>query len=216
MLHEALGADRIAAEYANIVAPSASVTVGARQTGVSAAWSVTTSQSRSGSNAAAAPSVVPGTADAWLTAIGIDEPGIEFRSWWWMTTTTGVDLAAGTRTGDAPTDQYETALGGGGGWDLATLVGSNRTGFAPPGGTPATGRWVEVVLRTDDTGVSSVTIDGVEAIGPTALGLVLDQGSFGWRVGELGAGEAFNIDDARARKLVAVEPTTSLGALDRN
>jgi hypothetical protein len=213
--HQALGADRVAFEYANLTTPSVVVTAGAEQSELVNPWIIDGTETRSGVGAARAPQLTTGTTDAWMTATGIDEPGVEFTSWWWLSTDTGIDVAAGTRTG-SPTNQYETGLSSVAGWDLATNVGGTRTQQAAPAGSPSSGNWVGVTIRTDETGNSSVTIDGTEVIATTAQGASLLSGSVGLRAGLLPAGQSWFVDDARARKYLSVEPTASLGPLERN
>ncbi len=215
LTHSAIGPGRAAFDYANVNTPAAVISVGAEQSSAVNPWTIDGTQTRSGIGAASAPQLATSGADAWLTATGIDEPGIGFTSWWWMTTNAGIDLAAGTRTGDAPTDQYETALASPGGWDLATDLGGARTQQAAPAGVPATGQWMAVTMRTDETGTSSVSVDGTLVTGPTPQGSGLISGSVGLRAGLLPVGQAWYVDDARARKLLSDEPTVSLGPLER-
>ncbi len=213
--HGGVSAERVGFEYANVTTPTAVVSVGGEQVGTADPWTVDTVQVRSGTGAASAPETSVGQADAWLTAIGIDEPGTEFSSWWWFSTDSGIDLASGTRTGSVSTDQYETAVTSSSGWDLATNIGGARTVQAGPVGTPLTGQWVQVTIRTDESGASSVSIDGTEVIAATAQGTGMLSGSVGLRAGLLPIGEVWYVDDARARRLISAEPTTSIGPLER-
>ncbi|MEM7322285.1 MAG: LamG-like jellyroll fold domain-containing protein, partial [Actinomycetota bacterium] len=214
--HTAASAAAVAFDYTNASNPGAVISVGGAQTAAADPWTVSGTQTRSGANAARAPEVTTTGRDAWLRATGIDEPGLEFRSWWWLSTTTGVDLAAGTRAGPVATSQYETAVTSSSGWDLATDVSGVRTQQAAPAGSPPTGSWVEVVLRTDESGNSAVVIGGSEVISSTAQGSGLLTGSAALRAGLLPSGQFWYVDDVRARKLIGAEPTVSLGPLERN
>jgi hypothetical protein len=126
-----------------------------------------------------------------------------------------VAVAGGSRTGVTPTDQNETELSVAG-FDLATLVGATRTQEATSPATIGVATWAEVLLRTDELGNSSVWVDGVQIIGPTAHSGGAATGSVGLRSGNIPVGETWNIDDVRLRRLVSDEPITSLGPLDRN
>ena len=213
--HVAISAEQVAFEYANLTAPATVVSVGGEQTGTADPWTVDTVQARSGSSSASAPETSASQTDGWLTATGIDEPGTEFSSWWWLSTDSGIDLAAGTRTGPVAADQHETAVTSTSGWDLATNIGGTRTIQAAPSGTPLTGQWVQVTISTDESGNSSVSIDGTEITPATAQGAGLLSGSVGLRVGLLPIGQSWYVDDARARRLISIEPTTSVGPLER-
>ena len=205
----------LATSHANQSNPAGFVNVGIVQTSVSQPWSVSGVETRSGSFALAAPETPP-DADAWLTAVGIDEPGVEFTTWWWMSTTTLIDLAAGTRTGDTAIYQYETAVTSASGWDLGTQTGNSRSQDSAPAGSPSPGQWVRVVIRTDQLGNTAVIIDGTEVITATPQSGLGSSGSMGLRVGELPVSQQWYVDDARGRRLVTPEPTTSISSLDRN
>ena len=120
------------------------------------------------------------------------------------------------RTGAVPTDQWETALTSPAGWNLGRHQGGTQTEDAAAAGTPAPGVWVEVTLRTDQNGDTSVWIDGTEVIASTNQGGVPASGSIGLRTGLLPPSESWYVDDVRARRLVTQEPTATLGPLDRN
>jgi CSLREA domain-containing protein len=214
ILHRAETADAIATHVANITNPAGFMTFGREQTGAARPWTVSSTQTRSGGFAAAAPQVDGPGETAWLTATGLDEPGMVFRSWWWTSTTT-LDIAAGTRTGTVATDQYETASSVSG-FNLAQRTGASVTQDAAPTGSPDTGRWVQVEIWTDQNGDSRVLVDGVEVIGWTPQGSALTSGSLGLRAGGIPAGENWYIDDTRGRRLITPEPVTTLGPLDRN
>jgi hypothetical protein len=149
--HSARSADWVATSFANLSNPGAFVSMGAVQTSAPQPWTVSTSLGRTDSNSLAAPETTSG-ADGWATAIGIDEPGVEFTAWWRVSDPSLVTVAGGSRTGVSPTDQNETALSGSG-FDLATLVGGIRTQEATVPVTIAAATWAEVVLRTDEFGV---------------------------------------------------------------
>ncbi len=212
--HVARSSDRIATSYANLSNPAAFVSMGAVQVAAPRAWTVSTSLGRTGSNSLSAPETAPG-ADAWATAIGIDEPGVEFVSWWYISDPSVVTVAGGSRTGVDPTDQNETALSAAG-FDLATIVGPARTQEATSPSVVGGGIWAEVTLRTDQLGVSSVWLDGFEILGPTAHTGGAATGSVGLRTGGIPVGERWNIDDVRLRRFVSDEPLATLGPLDRN
>ena len=210
--HRALAATEIATTHATQQAPP--LAVGAQQSGTAGAWTVTGTQTRSGSFALEAPTAAPGT-EAWATAIGIDEPGLEVDTWWWYSTDTAIDIATGIRTGASPTDQWETSLTSPAGYDLARHTGGTRTQDAPPTGTTNTGTWVKVTIRSDQNGDTSISIDDTQIVAPTNQGTIPASGSIGLRAGTLAPADDWFIDDIRARKLTSTEPTTTLGPLDR-
>ncbi len=213
--HVARSPQWIATANANLSDAAGFVTIGAVQTSAPRSWTVSGLGGRGSTYALSAPET-PSGADAWITAIGIDEPGIEFESWWHLSDPSGVDVAAGTRTGADPITQHETALTGAG-FDLATIVSAGgRTQDAPPAGSVAAITWTKVVIRTDETGTGSVWVDDVPVIGPTPQGPGEARGSVGFRVGHLPVGETWITDDVRLRRLVSDEPVTVLGPLDRN
>ncbi len=212
--HTARSAEWIATAHANVVAPAAFVSMGGVQTSAPAAWTISTTIGRTGGNSLMAPETVAG-ADAWATAVGLDEPGIEFESWWQVSDPTLVEVASGSRTGSAPTDQHETASTGAG-FDLATIVGRIRTQETATPATLPPAQWVRVVLRTDELGFSRVWVDGTQVLGPILHGGGASSGSVGLRAGVIPVGQTWHVDDTRVRRLVSDEPVTSLGALDRN
>ena len=196
--------------------PASYVTVGAEQTSTPGAWTVSGTQTRSGGFALEAPATAGADAAAWAVATGIDEPGLVFESWWWVSTDTGIDLSAGTRAGISPTDQYEAALTSPSGWELRQRTGVTETVDAPGAGSPVTGSWVKVEIWTDQLGDTRILIDDVEVTGWTTQGGALTTGSAGLRTGLLPGVEDWFIDDARGRKLITPEPLTSLSSVDRN
>jgi hypothetical protein len=214
--HNAPNAAEVSFEYNNVKNPAAVVSIGGAQTSTADPWVISGTQTRSGTSAARAPEATTAGRDAWLRATGIDEPGIEFTSWWWLSTDTAVDVAAGTRAGAAATNQYETAVTSSSGWDLATDISGSRSQQVPPAGTPPLGSWVEVTIKTDEAGNSTVIVDGTEIIAETTQGTGLLTGSAALRAGRLPIGEFWYVDDARVRKLIGAEPTATLGPLERN
>ena len=214
--HIASGGDEIAAQHRAVHDAASYITVGAEQTSTPGTWTVSGTQTRSGGFALEAPQTAGADAAAWAVATGIDEPGLVFESYWWITTDTGVDLDAGTRAGLTPTDQYEAALTSPAGWELRSRAGVTESVDAAAAGTPSTGTWVRVEIWTDQLGDSRILIDGVEVTGWTSQGGTLSSGSAGLRAGLLPGGESWFVDDARARKLITPEPLTTLSSLDRN
>ena len=208
--------DRVALGHRLLAQPSDYLNVGQVQTSAPGAWTVGTTRARSGTSSLVAPATSDPGAAAWAVATGLDEPGLAFESWWWLSTDSGVDLAAGTRAGASPSDQYEAALTSPSGWELRRRVGSVTSVDAPAAGTPDTGRWVKVEVQTDQTGRTRMLIDGVESTVWTVQGPDLASGSAGLRSGLLGPAEEWNVDDARARRLVVPEPVATVGPLDRN
>jgi len=212
--HRALSSGEVTTIYRTQTDPAATLSVGTEQSGVAAPWTVSGTETRSGSFALEAPTVALGSS-AWATAIGIDEPGVVVDTWWWLSTDTGIDVATGVRTGAAPTDQWETSLDSPAGWDLGRMAGPIRPQDASRTGVPVIGAWVKVTMKTDQNGDSSVWIDDTEIISPTNQGLVPESGSIGLRAGLLPGGTSWFVDDVQARRLVTPEPVTSLGPLDR-
>ncbi len=196
--------------------PASSITVGAEQTALPQPWTVGGTQTRSGGFALQAPESPDSGTAAWAVATGIDEPGVVFESYWWVSTDTAIDLSAGTRATAIPTDQFEAALTGPSGWQLRQRTGASETTDAGPQGTLNTGTWVKVEIWTDQLGDTRLLIDGVEVTGWTSQGTAIESGSVALRTGQLPSGEDWYVDDARARKLVTPEPVASLGPLDRD
>ena len=214
--HDPLTAADAAVRHANSVAGSLTVTVGQQQTGAPGPWTVTTNQSRSGTYALAAPATANSGASAWAVATGIDEPGVVFESWWWIDSTTGVDLASGTRTGASPTDQFGAAFTSGSDWALRRRFGATTDIDGTGTLAPPTGTWVKVEQWTDQNGNSRLAVDGTEVVPWVGQTAPPAGGSVGFRVGELPGGQVWYIDDPRARKLISPEPVTTLGPLDRD
>ncbi|MEM9747587.1 MAG: LamG-like jellyroll fold domain-containing protein [Actinomycetota bacterium] len=206
-------ADRIATEYFNLSDPTGMISVGAPQTEAPGAWATTTSTTRTGSHALDAPNVTSG-ASPWLVAAGLDEPGLAFESWWYLTDPSAASTAAGTNTQDSPTDQREVRADVAG-VALAAIEGSTRTVDATDGTTVGAATWTKVEIRTDETGTSSVLVDGTQVIAPTAHGAGTSSGSAAFRVETLPGGDSWLVDDVRLRRLVSDEPVTSLAPLHR-
>ncbi len=203
----------IAATHATQDQPGAAVTVGATETSASPGWTTDSSQARSGSSAALAPS---GVLRSWLTLDGVDEGGLEAVAWWRVGSLTGLDIGQGVRAGDAagsdPVQQDETGLFGAAGWDLGEVDGS-RTQLVPPpaGQSPAVDTWQRVELRIDQAGALSATAAGtdVPTSGTTPAG-VTPTGTVGFRVGPLDPTTQWWIDDLRIRRYVTPEPVATL------
>ncbi|MEM9041714.1 MAG: LamG-like jellyroll fold domain-containing protein, partial [Actinomycetota bacterium] len=209
----ARSADQIATEYLNLSDPTGMISVGAPQTEAPGSWTTTTSTTRTGSHALDAPNVTSG-ASPWLVAAGLDEPGLAFESWWYLTDPSAAATAAGTNTQDPPTDQREVRADVAG-VDLATIEGATRTVDATDGTTIGTAVWTKVEIRTDETGTSSVLLDGTQVIAPTAHSAGTSSGSAAFRVETLPGGDSWLVDDVRVRRLVSDEPSTSLAPLHR-
>ncbi|MDH3292758.1 MAG: CSLREA domain-containing protein [Acidimicrobiia bacterium] len=214
--HDPLTVTEVGLRYANTVAGTLTVTVGQQQTAPPGPWTVTTGQSRSGTYALAAPVTVDASSAAWAVATGIDEPGVVFESWWWITSTTGVDLASGTRAGAAATDQFDAAFISGSDWALRRRFGATTDTDGTGTLAPSTGTWVKVEQWTDQNGNSRLIVDGTEVITWTGQTAPPASGSVGFRVGQLPGGQVWYIDDPRARKLISPEPVATLGPLDRD
>lgn len=137
--HRTLPAAGFALDRVAATDPAALISVGEEQSGVPGPWTVSTDQARSGAQSVLAPTTPAGTGAAWLTADGLDEPGWAFSSWWYLTTTTGVDLAASNRASATPTNGLETALTSAAGLELRHRSGAKMVVDAPAAGTPATG-----------------------------------------------------------------------------
>jgi CSLREA domain-containing protein len=213
--HDPSSAADVAVRHTNRVGPSL-LTVGAEQTNTAGSWTTTGAQSRSGSSALSAPATAGSESPAWAVATGIDEPGLVFESWWWISQSSDLDLASGTRAGSTPVDQYSS-----GGvdtpfsWELRRQRGDSTSVDGVVAATPVTGAWFEVEMWTDQAGNTRLLIDGAEVIGWTPQGHALTSGSAGLLVNRLPAGQSWYVDDARVRKLVMPEPVISLGPLDR-
>ncbi len=215
LAHEAVVGSRLSARYANATV-SSFVQVGAQQTSTPGAWTTSGVQTRSGSFALSAPETSGPDAAAWAVATGIDEPGTVFRTWWWTSTDSGVDIASGTRAAATPTDEFEAALLSPSGWELRQRAAAAETTDAAAAGAPTSGTWQKVELWTDQLGDTRLFIDDIEVTGWTSQGNALLSGSLALRAGLLPSGQSWYVDDARGRKLITPEPVTSLGALDRN
>ncbi len=206
---------RATAQHRNLADPSAHVTLGDEQTSLPGPWTADGTQARSGATALAAPDDISGAA-AWAVASGLDEPGLVFRSWWWVSDPAVVDLASGNRASAVVSEQHEAAAVGGTGWQLRRRSAGSTSVGATAAGAPAAGTWVQVEVWTDQLGSSRLVVDGTEVLAWTGQAGEPASGSVGLRVGELPSGEAWYVDDVDVRKLVTPEPTVELGPLDRN
>jgi hypothetical protein len=215
ILSTAAPAAAIATHHGNLAASGAFHSFGQEQTGAPGPWTVA-AVGRTGGHSLEAPATAGSGAAAWAVATGLDEPGMVLEGWWLYSSDAGLDIAAGTRAGTDPTDGFETWLDSPSGWGLRHRSGSTEVQDAAPSGTPAAGSWTKVELHTDQNGDSRVVVDGTELIGSTAQGPVPATGSVGFRVGALPGTESWQIDDVRGRRLVAPEPVTTLGPLDRS
>ncbi|MFK8026290.1 MAG: FG-GAP-like repeat-containing protein [Ilumatobacter sp.] len=209
----ARSAEWLATSHLNVTDPSGMVVVGAGQRAAAGSWAATTDASRSGAHALEAP---PSNGDTspWAVISGIDEPGVAFESWWFLTDPSASSVASGTNTGITPTDQRETRADSAG-FDLAAVDGATRIVDDTDSTTVSVGAWTKVDLRTDETGTSSVTVNGAEIIPPTAHSAGTSAGSAGLRVIDLPGGSRWFVDDVRVRRLVSDEPTTTLGPFHR-
>ena len=196
--HDAVSAAQLTAQHDNVT-NTAFVQLGAEQTSTPGAWTTCGTQTRSGSFALTAPETSGADAAAWVVATGIDEPGIVFESWWWVSTNSGIDLSSGSRAGVGPTDEYEASLLSPSGWELRQRVGATDGVDAAAAGTPATGAWVKVELWTDQLGDTRLFIGGTEVTTWTSQGSALLSGSMALRAGVLPTGETWYVDDARGR-----------------
>lgn len=213
LAHTARSAAWIETAYLNVSDPSGFVSVGEVQLAAPGTWAASSAVVRSGSGALAAPAATAG-AEAWTTVTGLDEPGLAFDSWWYVTAPATSNVAAGTNTGPSPVEQRE--LGSTGGTvDLATRLVGGRTVDVGSGASVSPATWTRVEIRTDELGRSSAWIGGVQVIGPTVHSGGTSAGSAGLRAGTLGAG-GWYVDDVRIRRYVSDEPTTTLGPLHRN
>ena len=214
--HTARSAAWLATTQANVSSPGTFVVMGGAQTEAAAAWTTTSAAAHGGTKALAAPWVTGGGTGAWITANGLDLPGVEFESWWRLSNPSTGTVAGGTRTGLVPTNQYETGLTSAG-FDLASLIGGTRTvGAASSGSGLTANTWTKVVISTDETGATRVKVGGTTVRGPVTLTGGTSSGSVGLRVASLLSPNTWYVDDVQIRKLVSDEPDTSLAPLDRN
>ena len=215
VVHTARSGAWLATVTANVTQTSAFVTLGAVQTQNAGTWTTSGAHAHSGVAALAAPTTPATGADAWAVATGIDEPGVEFESWWRVSDLAALEAAVGTRTGTLAITQYETALTASG-FDLATLIGATRSTAAAPTAPLNPLTWTRVTFRTDETGATTVLVGGTPVRGPASLSGRPARGSVGFRVGELPPGQSWFIDDVQLRRYVSDEPATTVGPLDRN
>lgn len=211
--HVACSAAWLATEHANVRDPASFVTMGAAQSAPPAAWSVANGVGRTGGRALTAPSG-GGGADAWITVVGIDEPGVEVVSWWKLSDPSGVDVAVGTRTGAVPVDQDELALRYGT-LELASNQGPSRTSQASVASTVGAGTWMKAGSCTDEAGTTTAEVGELSTVGPVAQGAVPPGGSVGFRAGVL-LGSSWHIDDVRVRRFVSEEPVVTVHVVERN
>ncbi len=213
--HTARSAAWLATAQANMASPSVFVTVGGPQTEAASSWATTSASAHGGTHALAAPNVGGNATGAWITADGLSLPGVEFESWWRVSDPSSVTVAAGTRTGLAPANQYEAGLTAAG-FDLASLIGGTRTlGAAGTGTGPTANTWTKVVISTDETGSTRLSVGGTPVRGPVTLTGGPTSGSVGLRAGALQSPYTWYIDDIQLRKLVSDEPDTTLAPIDR-
>jgi hypothetical protein len=211
--HTARSSAWIETAYLNQSNPTGFVSVGEVETAAAGTWSASSTVMRNGGGSLAAPAAGAG-AEAWATATGLDEPGLAFESWWYVTSPATSRVAAGTNAGATPIEQRE--LGATDGTvDLATRSVGGRTVDASIATAVPAGTWTRVEIRTDELGRSTAWIDGAQVIGPTPHSGGTSAGTAGLRAGAVGAG-GWYVDDVRIRRYVSDEPTTSLGPLHRN
>jgi len=214
--HTARSAAWLATVQANVSSPGTFVVMGGPQTEAPAAWTTSSAAARTGTQALAAPNVTGSATGAWITATGLDEPGVEIESWWRLSNPSSVTVAGDTRTGLVAADGYEVGLTSSG-FDLASLLGGARAvGAGPSGSGPTANTWTKVVLGTDENGATRVSVGGTPLLGPVTLTGGPASGSVGFRVGSMPVPFTWYIDDVQVRKLVSDEPDTSLGPIDRN
>lgn len=203
----------ILADYEFGAGTNQSGTFGAQETGAALPWAQVGSGGRSGSGAASAPTASP--EQSWLVANGVDEVGVEFESWWFLTTDTGIDVGQGTRTASLGGAQNEVRVSSAAGFEISEYGpgGSNQL-QAPTGGAYGSG-WRRVRIRIDQNGASIVAIDGVDLSGPVLFDSDPASGSVGFRSVALPNGEQWLIDDVLARRYVNPEPTSTVYNYER-
>ncbi len=209
----AVSPDWILADYQFGSGTNQTGTFGARETGAALPWTQVGSGGRSGSGAASAPTVSPG--QSWLVADGVDEVGIEFESWWYLTTDTGVDVGQGTRTATLGGAQNEVRVSSAAGFEISEFGpgGSNQL-QAPTGGAYGAG-WRRVRVRIDQDGAAIVAVDGIDLPGPVLFDSDPASGSIGFRSVALPNGEQWLVDDVLARRYVNPEPTSTVYNYER-
>ena len=214
--HAPVTSAEIALRHAN-VSGGAPARLGDLQTGAPGSWTASSQRSRSGTFSLSAPETAGRGEAAWTVAAGIDEPGLVFRSMWWISQSDDLDVAAGTRAGTLPVDQLSVALVSSPfRWELRRPTATGDSVDATGASSPVVGDWFEVEMWTDQEGDSRLFVDGAEVVGWTPQGDALTRGSAGLVVNRLPVGESWYVDDVRARKLVTPEPVTTLGPLDRD
>jgi hypothetical protein len=213
--HVARSADWLATAHANVSDPAGFVSMGSAQSAPPDPWTVSSGAARTGGYGLSAPSG-DGSTDAWLTASGIDEPGVEFSGWWKVGDAGAADLGAGTRAGGAAVNQLEGGVRDGSGDLVAeTVAGSGRTRDATAGSGLSDGQWARVTVRTDETGRTSVRLGNSTVIAPLLQPDGRASGTVGLRSRKLLLPSFWFVDDLRVRRLVSDEPVTTLGALQR-
>jgi uncharacterized delta-60 repeat protein/CSLREA domain-containing protein len=213
--HVARSVDWLATAHANLADPAAFVSMGSAQSAPPGAWTVTPGAARTGGYGLAAPTG-DGSSDAWVTASGVDEPGVEFSGWWKIGDAGAADLGAGTRAGGAAAHQLEAGVRNGSSDLVAeTVAGSGSTRDATAGSGPSSGQWARVTVRTDETGWTSVRLNGSTVIAGVLQPDGRASGTVGLRSRRLALPSFWFIDDLRVRRLVSDEPVTTLGWLQR-
>lgn len=212
-LSTAVGSEWVLADYAYGSQAAQAGTYGAQETGAALPWTQSGTGGRSGSGAATAPTGSAG--QSWLVADGVDEIGVEFDSWWYLTVDSGIDVGQGTRAAALGGAQNEVRVSSVSGFEISEFgpTGSNQI-QAPTGGAYGTG-WRRVRVRIDQTGAAIVAVDGVDLPGPVLFDNDPASGSIGFRSLALPNGEQWLVDDVLARRYVNPEPTSTVYNYER-
>lgn len=209
----AMNADWVLADYYFVTQSAITGTLGPQETVGAMPWAQTGIGGRTGPGAANAPTGSSG--QSWLVADGIDEVGVEFESWWYLTTDSGIDVGQGARTSALGGAQNEVRVVSSLGFEVSEFGpgGSNQRQAAS--GPPYGSGWRRIRIRIDQTGASIVAVDGVDLPGPVLFDNDPASGSVGFRSIALPNGEQWLVDDVVARRFVNPEPVTSVSTYER-
>ena len=181
---------------------------------VDAVWSAASDQVHSGNYSLKASGFTTGE-DKWITANGINESDLLMEAYWRFNDVSGLDVSQGFRSSSSlPINHYETNLEGTDGWNISKMITNwSEIEPNPTGQNPQNNVWTKITTIIEGTNMQVLRNDTqlVPSSGWTDVGSELSSGTVGFRVWDIGSGDAWWIDDVKARKYVSPEPTNLMG-----
>lgn len=178
-------------------------------------FSVATDQARSGSHALKASEV--DTEHRWIVANGIDEADLVLESFWYISVLAGMDLTQAVRaSGTLPMDEYEGNLDhyGTQNWIISKQIADVWSSIQGLPGDVPVAAWTRVTVVMVGTQMK-LLVGGTQVVPSSGLvdvGTELTSGTIGFRPWNVPAGEAWWVDDVRARRYVEPEPIVALAS----